>query len=455
MPHKKTLTSGATPQEVARDLAPLVAFQEAGMAWADVETLLQERLLPHLMHYDSPTFQSMFNAFPEEGARRGAEMALAYNQGVTNWQVSPGGAMLEELCGRALCRMFGLAPTADATFMYSGTYANQEAIYLALHWFAEQQGVDLARHGVAAFPHPERLRLLVSKDAHFSVKQALRMLGLGEQCLQLLPVGSNRRVDVAAMRALVAELRQTHQIFCIVATAGTTSTGSIDPIAPLAELAREVGAWLHVDGAYGYAYKLVPEWAHLFAGDELADSISWDPHKQMGIPIPNSLLFVRRGEDFGRMTLHSGYFNRAEDVEPNPGLKSPPTTRPFSALPLVTSMLTLGLAKLRKQLRSPLLAVRQLAAYIQTQPDVELWHQPDTGIICFRIAPAQVETAVLSKLQRWLYEQTMQGGERSVSLTTLDGEVVLRLVVVVPTQVAHLIETVTSLQAMAKDFGQD
>ncbi|MEZ4584278.1 MAG: aminotransferase class V-fold PLP-dependent enzyme, partial [Caldilineaceae bacterium] len=324
----KPLTSGATPAQVAADLAPLLDFQADGMGADDLSALIRTRLLPHLMDYGSPTFQSMFNAAPAADALLGAQIALAHNQGVTNWQVSPGGAMLEELAGRALCRLFGLADTADATFMYSGTYANQEALYLALHRHAERRGFNLAEEGMAGFAEPRRLLVLTSQDAHFSVKHAVRMLGLGERSLRLLPVDTDRRIDVEKARTLVDQLAVDHEIVCIVATAGTTSTGAVDPIAPLAELAAQHDAWLHVDGAYGYAYKLVPEWAPLFAGDERADSITWDPHKQLGVPIPNSLLFVRDRRDFARMALFSGYFNRADDPMPNPGLKSPPSTRP-------------------------------------------------------------------------------------------------------------------------------
>ena len=214
-------------------------------------------------------------------------MALATNQGVTNWQVSPGGAMLEELCGRALCDLFGLAPSSDATFLYSGTYANQEALYLALHRHAERCGFDLAEQGVAGFEHPEQLTVLISEDAHFSIKHAVRMLGLGERTIVRLPLDSQRRIDVAKAEAIVAGL-ENRQIVCVIATAGTTSTGAVDPIGPLADLCERTGAWLHVDGAYGYAYQLVPEWSARFDGHERADSITWDPHKQLGVPIPNS-----------------------------------------------------------------------------------------------------------------------------------------------------------------------
>ena len=447
----KPLTSGATPAQVAADLAPLLDFQADGMHADDLTALIHTRLLPHLMDYGSPTFQSMFNATPAADALLGAQIALAHNQGVTNWQVSPGGAMLEELTGRALCRLFGLADSADATFMYSGTYANQEALYLALHRHAERRGFNLAEEGLAGFAEPRRLLVLTSQDAHFSVKHAVRMLGLGERNLRLLPVDANRRIDVDHARALVEQLAVDHEIVCIVATAGTTSTGAVDPIAPLAELAAQHGAWLHVDGAYGYAYKLVPDWAPLFAGDDQADSITWDPHKQLGVPIPNSVLFVRRRQDFARMALFSGYFNRADDPMPNPGIKSPPSTRPMSALPLVTALRGRGLTSISADLRAPLAAMRELAGWMRTLPDVDLCHTPDTGILCFRITPPGRSRAALAELPRTLYTRIMDEGTRTVSITTLDGDTVLRLVSVSPTTtVDDLRATVEALRRMAE-----
>ena len=393
------LYSGAGPDEIATDLGPLVDFQSEPMPLDQLQAMVAERLVPHLMRYDSPGFHSMFNSAPEYAARVGAELALAFNQGVTNWQVSPGGAMLEEMCCRALCRLFALGDSADATFMYSGTYANQEALYLALHRYAARQGVDLAQKGFAGLSRAHRLVVLVSEDAHFSLRHAVRMLGLGEQSLVRLPVDAQRRIDMTKARQIVQDLAREREIICIVATAGTTSTGSVDPIDALADLSAETGAWLHIDGAYGYAYKLVPEWASLFVGDDQADSISWDPHKQLGIPIPNSLLFVREQSDFARMALHSDYFNRDEDAEPDPGLKSPPSTRPMSVLPLVMSLRARGLAQVIEDLRQPLAAIRELADVLATWPDVKLWQRPHTGILCFQVTPEHVTPGELSELR--------------------------------------------------------
>jgi len=453
MQKKVPIYSGASPEQVAADLQPLIDFQDEGLSLDALNKLVEKHLLPHLMRYDQPGFQSMFNAFPEEGAEFGAKIALAYNQGVTNWQVSPGGAMLEELCCQALCRLFGLHSDSDATFMYSGTYANQEALYLALHRKAEMHGFDFAEKGLQGFADPTRLVVLTSCDAHFSIRHAIRMLGLGEQCLVTLAVDKNRRIDVPRMEETLNALRETKDIFCIVATAGTTSTGSVDPILPISRLCEKSGVWLHVDGAYGLAYSLVPEWKPLFSRIELADSVSWDPHKQLRVPIPNSLLFVRRREDFNRMALHSDYFNREGNVEPNPGLKSPPSTRPFSALSLVTSLRYQGMTKVIQRLRAPLAAIRSLAEHLQSEADIELWHQPDTGILCFRIASEDFSEEQLDQLQQYVYDRIMAEGEHSISITKLDHKTVLRLVTISPSVTSKaLMDTILNVRTLVSEY---
>ncbi|MEM7657815.1 MAG: pyridoxal-dependent decarboxylase [Bacteroidota bacterium] len=60
-------------------------------------------------------------------------------------------------------------------------------------------------------------------------------------------------------------------------------------------LCEEFGAWLHVDAAFGGAACLVPELKEtMFKGVERADSITWDAHKTMGVPITCSILLTTR-----------------------------------------------------------------------------------------------------------------------------------------------------------------
>ncbi|KPK75955.1 MAG: hypothetical protein AMJ79_08980 [Phycisphaerae bacterium SM23_30] len=445
--------SGASAEEVAADIKPLLDFQEEGLSLEELSKLINTRLVPHFMRYDRPAFHSLYNYFPEAGAALGAKIALEYNQGVTNWQVSPGAAMTEELCGKALCRLFALGPEADATFMYCGTYANQQALYMALHRYAEQRGFNLARKGLKGFADPARLAVIVSRDAHFSLKHAVRTLGLGEESLVTVAVDQNRRLDLNQLKKTVAEIKETRDIFCVVSTAGTTSTGTIDPILYVVDLCRELRAWSHIDGAYGLAYKLVPECSGLFNSVERADSVCWDPHKQFGVPIPNSVLFVRRAEDFKRMAIFGEYFNRPDDPEPNPGLKSPPSTRPFSALPLVTAIRHLGMKKIIERLRAPLQAVKTVAENCARQPDIEICHTPHTGLLCLRLIPEGFPPEQLDQLQRYIYEKVKAECRRSISMTRLDNKTVLRLVAVSPAvTAAALMETIYYIRKLAKEY---
>jgi len=449
------LFSGASPEKVRQDLLPLVDFQHAGLPLDQINRLIEDRLLPHLMRYDHPGFQSMYNSIPEAGAALGAQIALAHNQGVTNWQVSPGGAMLEELCCESLCRLFRLSDQADATFMYSGTYANQEAIYLAIHKKAEQQGFDFGKEGMSGFRDPSRLVVITSSDTHFSVKQSIRMLGLGERNLITVDVDANRQIDLRQLTKILGELKGAKDVCCLVATAGTTSTGTIDPIKPVIEAARQSDAWLHLDGAYGFSFSLLPECRPLFDGVEQVDSISWDPHKQLGIPIPNSVLFVNNKQDFARIALHSHYFNREASNEPNPGIKSPPSTRPMSALPLLTSLLHQGMDEVLQKLRRPLQQVKKLAEFLHEQADFRCWHEPQTGVLCFQHQPQHVAPQQWNACQTFIYDSILAEGKRSISITQLGDSVVLRILVMSPgIRFDDLLESVDAIRSVGARFNQ-
>jgi L-2,4-diaminobutyrate decarboxylase len=449
--------SGASADEIARDLEPLVDFKDEGLPIAKVAELVGGRLLPHLCDYALPSFHSFFNAFPEKGAAYGARVALDWNQGVTNWQVSPGGAVLEELCCAALCRLFGLSAGAGCTPMYCGTYANQQAIYMALHRKAEMEGFSLPEEGLQGFSDLSSLAIVTSTEAHFSVKHAARMLGLGERSIVTVGVDENRRMDVEQLRDTLARLAgespDSRDVFCVSATAGTTCTGSVDPLDEIAAACEEHGVWLHADGAYGFGYALVPEWQPLYAGAELADSITWDPHKQFGAPIPSSILFARRGEDLLRMAMHSSYFNREDSNVPDPGLKSIPSTRPMSALPLATSVLHLGLSGVIERLRKPLWVIREIADDLGRQADLRVLHQPDTGILCFRIVPEGIAEDRVGDLQQHVYETLLRGGKRSLSISEIDGKTCLRIVAISPSVTVEAVkETLLEVRQIAGSF---
>jgi glutamate/tyrosine decarboxylase-like PLP-dependent enzyme len=260
-------------------------------------------------------------------------------------------------------------------------------------------------------------------------------------------------MDVERLQEVLLHAAENREVVALVITAGISSTGSLDPIAPVIESCRGLDTWIHIDAAYGLAYRLLPEYEEYFAGAEQADSVCWDPHKQFGVPIPSSILFCRNAEDFDRMAIYGGYFNRKGETAPNPGLKSPPSTRPLSVLPLVTTMRHFGLEGIRRRLQMPLEAIRTFAKEIRGEDDIELMNDPDLSILCLRIKPPGFPEEELDSLQKFLYQRTLKEAERSVSMTQINDKTALRFLVLTTTVTSEsLLETLQYLRRLVSEF---
>ena len=80
-------------------------------------------------------------------------------------------------------------------------------------------------------------------------------------------------------------------IVCI--QAGNVNTGSFDPAAEICRRARDAGAWVHVDGAFGLWAAVSPKLRHLTDGFELADSWATDGHKWPNVGYDCGIALVR------------------------------------------------------------------------------------------------------------------------------------------------------------------
>ena len=116
----------------------------------------------------------------------------------------------------------------------------------------------------------------------------------GKSGLRRVPTDPDFRMDVAKLREMIAQDRQSnYRPMAVVATVGTTSTASIDPIPEIAKVCREEKIWLHIDGAYGAGLALLPECKWVTAGWNEADSIVINPHKMLFVPFDFSALYMR------------------------------------------------------------------------------------------------------------------------------------------------------------------
>jgi L-2,4-diaminobutyrate decarboxylase len=78
----------------------------------------------------------------------------------------------------------------------------------------------------------------------------------------------------------------------------------------MAAACRELGLWLHVDGAYGLGALCAPSARGRFAGIEQADSFIVDPHKWLFAQL-DSCALIYRDRTFGRAAQrqHASYLD--------------------------------------------------------------------------------------------------------------------------------------------------
>ncbi len=194
-------------------------------------------------------------------------LASVLNQNVTAWRSAPAAVTLERTVVSWLAEAIGCAGF-QGSLTGGGSLANLMGLAMA-----REAKAPANEHGFAG-----ECVLYASEEVHMSIPKSVALLGMGRENLRLIPTGQDFHLIHAELeKAIQADKAAGKTPIAVVASAGTVNTGAIDPLREIAEIARQHSLWLHVDGAYGaLAAIAAPD---KFAGLELADSISLDPHK--------------------------------------------------------------------------------------------------------------------------------------------------------------------------------
>ena len=210
-------------------------------------------------------------------------LASAWDQNSAKWAATPGTAALEKVALRWTLEALGLPLEAGGGFVTGATVANFTALAAARHAVLARAGWDVEARGLFGAPP---ITVVVGAEAHVSVLKALAMLGLGRERLVTVPVDRQGRMRPDALPPL-----RPPAIVCL--QAGNVNTGAFDPAPAVIARAREAGAWVHVDGAFGLWAAAAPRRAHLTEGMADADSWATDAHKWLNVPYDSGLALVR------------------------------------------------------------------------------------------------------------------------------------------------------------------
>ena len=219
-------------------------------------------------------------------------IAAAWDQNANMRVLSPVGCFIEEITREWLVDLLGLPQGTHCSFVTGTTTADITALLGARHALLRRGGWDLTSQGLAGSPP---IRVVLGEQVHTTMLRALRVIGIGERQIVRVPADDQGRMILGKVPKLDGST-----IICV--QAGNVDSGAFDPLRPICELARDAGAWVHVDGAFGLWAAASPELAHLVDGHDLADSWACDGHKWLNVPYDSGLAFIRDRESL-RETL--------------------------------------------------------------------------------------------------------------------------------------------------------
>jgi glutamate/tyrosine decarboxylase-like PLP-dependent enzyme len=211
-------------------------------------------------------------------------LVSAWDQNASFRVMSPVAAALEDTALGWVCELLQLPAECEGALVTGATMANFTGIAAARHHLLQQAGWDVDADGLFGAPP---LTVVVGDEVHVSLLKALGMLGLGRKRVVRVPVDGQGRIRPGELPPL-----DSRTVVCI--QAGNVNTGAFDPAREICLRARDAGAWVHVDGAFGLWAAASPRYRYLTDGFELADSWATDAHKWPNAGYDCGIVLVRR-----------------------------------------------------------------------------------------------------------------------------------------------------------------
>lgn len=282
-------------------------------------------------------------------------LAAAWDQNSALYNVTPATADLESIAAGWLLEQLGLPRDCGVGFVTGATVANFTALAAARHAILERQGWNVEADGMFGAPP---ITVVIGDEAHPTLLKSLGLIGFGRTRVIRVPTDAQGRMRAEALPKLTNST-------LVCTQAGNVNTGAFDPISEVCDRAREAGAWVHVDGAFGLWAAVAPSRKHLVAGLEHADSWATDAHKWLNVPYDSGLAFVRDANALrGAMAITAEYLP-TESAHRNPSDFTPELSRRARGVEIWAALRSLGQSGLSELIERTCRHARSFASRLE------------------------------------------------------------------------------------------
>ena len=423
-------TRRVTPEAGPAELEKLFdePLPEKGTSLEAILARFRSDIAPNAMGVPSPRYFGQFNPTPLPVGVWADALSSMLNQNAGAWRNGPTSAMIEARVIRWLCELLNYGPKSFGTLASGGSEAN----LIALKCARDSVAAAIKDRGVRTAPGD--LVIYASEQCHYSIDKSADILGLGREALRKIPTDDRFHVVLDPLREAIARDREAGRIpCCVVGVAGTTSTGVVDPLESLAAIARENDCWYHVDAAYGGTLAFSPQHRDKLHGIELADSITFDPHKWMFVPFSCGATLVREGgrvlrDAFDMTPEYLSEDRGGADVEFDFFRYGQMGTRRFNSLKLWMAIKFMGREGYAKTVARQIDLTKYLAERIDALEGFARVGEVETAVCCFRYSPdPNMSGPDADRLQQRLQQVIELSGEAWLTTTVVHGRRALRV----------------------------
>lgn len=431
---EKPVSTTKSPKELQKILGNL-PLPENGLPAESLIASTSKLLFDHSLFNGHPKF---FGFITSSGAPIGVLadlLASSVNANVGGQILSPMATEIEKQTTQWLAEFIGVSPNYGGILVSGGNMANFTAFLAARTAKApkriKEEGLSSGSNQLIAY---------CSKSTHTWIDKAAILFGHGANSIRWIPTDLSNKMDNKLLEQTIKDdLKQGHQPFIVVGTAGDVSTGVIDDLAAIAAICKTYELWFHIDGAYGIPAAVIPELKELFNGITEADSIALDPHKWLYSPLEAGCTLVKNPKHLiDTYSSHPEYYNFSLTEEGGSlnyfeyGLQN---SRGFRALKVWLALQQIGSKGYAKLIREDIELSKYFYELAKKHEELEPITQ-NLSITTFRYIPAKIEEkdekreAYLNTLNEALVDVLQKGGEMFLSNAIVQKKYCLRTCIV-------------------------
>lgn len=346
-------------------------------------------------------------------------LAPVINTSLYTFKASGPMAIIEQTVIEHMAQILGFpSDTHEGVFTPGGSISNLVAMLIARN----QAAPESRNNGVTG----TRLTSYISEDAHYSVTKNAGIIGIGRANVRKIKTDEHGMVCVDDLREKIEQDIADGCTPCVVvATAGTTVRGAFDPIEAMGEIAREHKVWFHVDASYGGTIALSSTHKHLMKGVGHADSVAWNPHKVMGIPL-SAAAFITRESGFMRQSLDetAEYLFQADDDQYNPGTRSIQCGRRNDALKVWAAWKHHGDSGYQQRINHLMDLANHVAERVRAHDELTLSCEPAYINVCFEVTgkSSQAICDLLRERNELIVGHAVVDGRRIIRVPFVNGD---------------------------------